>query len=207
MQQRMFDAFYVRVDFVLMGKGTSNTGNVAKRCLANYTKLAQTLEIDETFVKHLYTILLLFSLKDHKVNMNKLRTLCEATNEMFYRIYPWGKMRPSVHKLLKHGPDIAENFDLPQAYYAEDGTEHMHKVLKDAFANHTCQQNRQLKVEQTFKYGLAYSIPQISLKEIQNRQTFKRKKPFPTHINDFLIEPADMMDEDVEMDIDSELIV
>lgn len=199
----MFEAFYVRVDFVLMGKGTSNTGNVAKRCLENYEKLAKALELDVTFVKNLYTILLLFGLKEYTVDMAKLRELCESTNELFYTKYEWAKMRPSVHKLLKHGPDIAENFDLPQAYYAEDGTEHLHKILKDAFGLHTCQRDRTTKIGQTFKYGLSNSIPHISLKGIEQRQTYKRKKPFPSHVYQYLVDPSHEMQED-EMDLDTE---
>lgn len=200
----MFEAFYVRVDFVLMGKGTSNTGNVAKRCLANYEKLAEVLELDVILVRNLYTILLLFGLKQLEVNMTKLRDLCETTNTFFYEKYSWARMRPSVHKYLKHGPDIAENFDLPQAYYSEDGGEHMHKVLKDAFANHTCTRSRKLQLEQTFKYGLSYSVPHISLRGIEQRLNYKKNIPLPNHVYEYIINRGqDLIEEDL-MDTDSD---
>lgn len=208
-QKKMFAEFHVRVDYVLMGKGTSNTRNIAKRCLQNHEKLATALELDPMFVRNLSTILLLFSLKDEKVDMTKLRDLCKTTNNMFYTLYEWAKMRPSVHKLSVHGPDIAEKFDLPQAYFAEDGGEHIHKVLKYAFEYLSCQKSRKLKLEHTFKFGLTYSIPHISLKGVEQRLLFKKKKKMPEYAAQYLVQPVQEMEvQDFDdMDCDDSVLI
>lgn len=45
-QDKVYEAICVRVDVVKQGKGTTNTGNVARRCFADPDKFAEALGLD-----------------------------------------------------------------------------------------------------------------------------------------------------------------
>lgn len=201
-QQEMKRNFGVRVDYVLQGKGTSNTGNVAKKCLKDPILLAKVLQLNEKFVQNLSTILLLFAIKNSRVDMPKLKELCVKTNAMFYKLYPWARMRPSVHKFLLHGCDIADKFQLPQAYYAEDALEHLHKATKNAVINNSRQTSNTDRLNDTFQHILSQSDPLISLLGLEKRLKLKKKQLIPNHALEFIINQEDLTMEDMDMEID-----
>lgn len=182
--KKLFKEFHVHVDKVLQGKGTSNTGNVAKRLLSKPTLLAQTLELDIELVENLSTILMVFSSK-HQINFDKFEPFCESTNALFYRKYNWAKMRPTVHKYLKHGVAICKMFKYPQAYYAEDAGEHMHKLYRSFKLHHARQNSRKNRLVDTFNQAMYESDPLISLLMIDDRQK-KKHDPLPHRVQQFL---------------------
>jgi len=59
-QDRVWNALKVHVDMVKQGSGTSNTGNVARKCFEDPKKLAELLELDEELVSNISLILKLF---------------------------------------------------------------------------------------------------------------------------------------------------
>lgn len=97
----LFNDFSVRVDKVQHGSGTSMNGNSARKCFSDPSKLAETLSIDEELVKRLAFVVLAFKQKEG-INLNKLEIYCTETYRLYYRIYPWTKLNPSVHKMLRH---------------------------------------------------------------------------------------------------------
>ena len=50
-KQRIRIALNVRVDEIMPGFGTTNTGNLAKVCFREYEKFAKVIEVDEKLVK------------------------------------------------------------------------------------------------------------------------------------------------------------
>ena len=61
---------------------------------------------------------------------------------MHFNYYPWFQMNPSLHKLLMHGCQIAEEFPLPMAYFAEDAGNHMRTFYRDWYINRSRRNNR-----------------------------------------------------------------
>lgn len=135
-QQAIFETFSVRIDVVQHGSGTSINGNAARKCLKDHATLASILNLDGELVKRLSFVLLAFRQKDG-INLDRLQQYCDETYQMYFEKYPWGKMNPTVHKMLRHGPSIAREFPLSLAYFAEDAAESMHKMYKKKTASST----------------------------------------------------------------------
>lgn len=128
-QEKVRKVLNVRVDQVVTGYGTSNTGNVARKCLKNYEEFADAIEVDKELVKRLAIIIAAFRTTS-AVDYNLLERFCWETYKYNYEVYPWSMLNPTVHKLLKHGCEIATNFPLSMSYYAEDAVESWHKIYR-----------------------------------------------------------------------------
>ena len=62
-QKNIYKNLGVRVDQVLQGHGTTNTGNIARRCFDNTAKFSEALEIDFELVSNITTILSALNVK------------------------------------------------------------------------------------------------------------------------------------------------
>lgn len=89
------------VDQVLLGKGKTNTGGIAKKCLAEPEKFANALKLELQFVTRISMILSAFG-KHNPVEYDKLEKYCLETNELFYR-HSWAEMNPTAYKFLVQG--------------------------------------------------------------------------------------------------------
>lgn len=186
MQKRVYERIGVRVDQILQSHGTTNTGNVARRCFDNTQGFAEALNLDPQFVNNLASILLLFKSRMH-LNLQKLRQFTKETYKMNYELYPWSRMSPSVHKLLEHGCDIAEQFPLPMIYFSEDALESWHKYYRRNMTSHARQHNRTCRILDVFNRAIYLSDPKISMILIDNRQKQKATE-VPASLNEFLQE-------------------
>lgn len=164
----MFNAFSVRVDEVQHGSGTSLNGNSARKCFSNPSKLANTLCIDEELVKRLAYVVLAFKQKKG-VNLNKLEIYCNETYRLFFKIYPWARINPTVHKMLRHGVAIARQFPMSLAYFAEDAAESMHKCYRKNSISHARQNSRANRLKDVFNRSVDLSDPLISIYYLDKR--------------------------------------
>ena len=94
---------------MLQGHTTTNTGNVARRCFAEPTKFAEALEVDSELVSRLSTIILAFKSKQ-LLDLGKLNEYCQTTYKMYFSLYPWARMSPTIHKILMDGCGVANYF-------------------------------------------------------------------------------------------------
>lgn len=172
---------------MLQAKGTTDTGGMAKICFNEPVKFARELEIDEEFVVRLAKILSAFSSRK-AVDYDKLEVYCHETNDLFFERFPNAELRPSVHKLLIHGCEIARQFKFSQIYYAEDGLEHCHKKNRQNSRNHARQNSRLNRISDMAHYSLFSSDPKISIASLDYRQQ-KFKKPYRYQdISEFFID-------------------
>lgn len=158
----------MKVDLVLQGHGTTNTGNTARRCFSNPTLFAKCLEIDAALIKKLATIILAFKSKD-KLNIDELERFCFETYRLYYELYPWSRLNPSTHKLLRHGCQVARKFPLPIAFYSEDASESWHKLYRKQMIEHARQISRKERLLDVFNRAVYLSDPKISLLFITKR--------------------------------------
>lgn len=79
-------------------------------------------------------------------------------------------MPPSVHKILIHGGDIIESFDLPIGWYSEEAQECNNKIFRQARANFSRMTTRVQTNIDTFNYLLLNSDPLLA----ELRDTHKR---------------------------------
>ena len=111
-QRTLFNHYGVKVDLCLQGHGTTNTGNLARKCLSQPELFDKCLELDLEYVKNLGKVLLCFKTKK-RVDLDKLESFCFKIYEKHYITYPWARLNPTVHKLLRHGCEISRQFPLP----------------------------------------------------------------------------------------------
>lgn len=168
LKPRLFAEFAVRVGEVQQGVGTSLNGNTARTCLKDPSALARVLELNEELVQRLAYILLAFRQKKD-VDMTKLQSYCTQTYKLFFSAYDWAKMNPSVHKMLRHGVDIAKQFPLSLAYFAEDAAESMHKCYRKNSISHARQNSRANRLLDVFNRLIDLSDPLISLIYLEDR--------------------------------------
>ena len=170
----LFNTFSVRVDEVQHGSGTSMNGNSARKCFSNPSKLAETLCINEELVKRLAFVVLAFKQKEG-INLNKLEIYCTETYKHFFKIYPWAKLNPSVHKMLRHGVEIARKFPLSLAYFAEDAAESLHKCYRKNSISHARQNSRANRLKDVFNRSVDLSDPLISMYYVDKRSQSQSK--------------------------------
>lgn len=167
-KQKLYEKFYVRIGEVQHGSGTSMTGNTARKCLKDHSTLAMILKVEEGLVKRLWYVLLAFRQKE-RVNLDQLQEYCTETYKLFYNIYPWAKINPTVHKLLRHGVVIARKFPLSLAYFSEDAAESMHKYYRKNSLAHARQSSRENRLLDVFNRSVDLSDPAISLYFLEDR--------------------------------------
>lgn len=174
----LFETFHVRIDEVQHGSGTSLNGNTARKCFKGPSTLANILGINEELVKRLAFTLLAFKQKEG-VNMDHLERYCKETYKLFFEQYPWAKMNPSVHKMLRHGVDISQQFPLSLAYFAEDAAESMHKYYRKNSLAHARQSSRANRLLDVFNRAVDLSDPLISLIYLEDRRK-QEKEDLPS---------------------------
>lgn len=181
----MNEAFGIRVDQVLQGHGTTNTGNLARLCFSDPIKFAKALEIDEELVSKISLILSLLRCKE-ELDIAKFETLCKDTYQLNYTRYPWSRMCPTLHKLLKHGTAIIQNFPMPIVYYSEDASESSHKIYRENLICHSRQTSRKDRIVDTFNRAMYTSDPLISLIYINNRLKGQQQHPITQEMSTYL---------------------
>lgn len=185
-QAALYDKFGVKVDLCLQGHGTTNTGNLARRCFSDPKSLADCLELDSTFVKNIAHIIICFKSKK-QLDLDKLEKFCIDTYWLHYTLYPWSRMNPSTHKLLVHGCQIARKFPLPIAFFSEDSSESWHKLNRENMKKRSRQNSRQNRILDVFNRAVYLSDPKISLMYIKNRLRFHKDKDVPQEITQYFM--------------------
>ena len=178
----MYNVFSIRADQVLQGHGTTNTGNLARKCFKDPAKFADALEIDRELIQNIVTILLLFKCKAY-IDSNEVENLCLKTYNMHYNLYPWARMSPTVHKLLMHGCQIARKFPLPIAYFAEDAGESWHKYYRKNMIMHARQTSKANRLQDVFDRAIYLTDPMTSL--ISERSTKNEIIKLPTSLQKY----------------------
>lgn len=167
-KKNLFDTFSVRVDEVQHGSGTSINGNTARKCLKDPRALAEALGLNEELVTRLAYCVLAFKQK-MDIDLNRVDVYCTDTYKLFFKLYPWGRMNPSVHKMLRHGVSVARQFPLSLAYFAEDAAESMHKCYKKNSISHARQRSRADRLMDVFNRSVDLSDPLISMIYLEKR--------------------------------------
>lgn len=80
-KKRVEDALGVRIDQVLQGHGTINTGNVARKCFSKPETFAIALQLDVELVQKLALLIYNFKSK-HPLNFEKIQDLCDEIRDI-----------------------------------------------------------------------------------------------------------------------------
>lgn len=100
------------IDQVKTGFGNTNDGNTARRFFSNSDVASEITGINKELIVNFGTILRVLSCGT-PINVNTFKDLITITRNMYLIHYGWYYMPSTVHKVLVHGCDIIEYFNLP----------------------------------------------------------------------------------------------
>lgn len=143
--------------------------------------------MDQQLVKDIAVIITVFRCKK-EVKLDLFEAFCRKTYALHYQIYPWARMSPSLHKLLWHGCEIARQFRLPMAFYAEDANESWHKLYRKNMTSHARQNSRSNRILDVYNRAIFLTDPKISLILINKRLMQKNYKKLSFCVKRFLLE-------------------
>lgn len=189
----------------MQGHGTTNTGNLARRCLAEPKKFAKCLGLDESLVCDVSLILKLLTSKK-LLNVEELEKLCSATYRKCYQLYPWATMSPTFHKLLAHSVEAVRFFwPIPIIFFSEDAGESWHRLYRIYLVRFVRQSNRIYRMRDAMNRALYETDPVVSLIGQEKRIKKKnKKKTLPRRANKYFLEKRDEDFTDDSEDSDSE---
>lgn len=79
------------VDVVKQGSGTSNDGNTARRFFADPKLTHEITGVNELLIKK-FSIILQVITCGYKINIEKFKSFCLETAELYVQLYPWYKI-------------------------------------------------------------------------------------------------------------------
>lgn len=100
------------MDQVKHGFGNTNDGNTARRFFSNSDVAAEITGIDKGLIDN-FGIILRVLCCGSPVNVNSFKDLLRVTRNTYLIHYGWYYMPSTVHKILVHGSDVIEFFNLP----------------------------------------------------------------------------------------------
>ena len=186
MQSKIKLDFGVRVDQVLQGHGTTNTGNLSRKCFNDPRKFWKSHELNEKLVCNIAMILLLYQCKKKKLKLDLVNNLCRETITMYFNLYPWARVNPTVHKA--HGCYMIKQFQFPIAYYSEDALDSSHKFFRKYMFTHARQYSRKSRILDVFNYMIYLSDPKTSLIKIEDRLKQHKDSKLPENVKKYIYE-------------------
>lgn len=181
------------IDQVKHGSGTTNDGNTARRFFGNSDIAAEITGIDKQLIENFAIILRVLSCGS-PINVNAFKDLLTITRNMYLIHYGWYYMPSTVHKILVHGCDVIEFFNLPIGIInnliiiillyniinilflgclSEEALEANHKNVRKTRLSHTRKTSRENTNKDLMAYLLLNSDPVLSSKRsIKNNHTF-----------------------------------
>ena len=97
-----------------------------------------------------------------EINTKRFSEYCAETATYLVHLYPWYYMPASVHKILIHGSEIIEYFNVPIGQLSEEAQESRNKDLKRYRRDHTRKCSRTILNLDLIRRLLVSSDPLIS---------------------------------------------
>lgn len=107
------------------------------------------------------------------MNVDKFRKYAADTAELYTSLYKWYYMPPVVHKVLYHGAEIIDFFNLPIGYFSEEPQEARNKDFRKIRENSCRKSSRLNNNEDLIHWLLITSDPLISSMRVSRTKTRK----------------------------------
>lgn len=110
--EKLYRTLGIRVDKVVQGKGTSNTGNIGRKFFKNWEKVSEITGVDSELIRRFGTILIALA-SGHDLDNEAFSVYAKETAEIYVSKYNWYRMPVCVHKILMHGGEAIKRCMLP----------------------------------------------------------------------------------------------
>ena len=148
-------------DTAQMGRRFFEANN-AEHFIALVHGTAKEKEAFRSLHQNFSVILRVVSSKDHKIDVDAFKTLCQETYLLLVESFPWASVPPSIHRLLAHSEErIRLNDGFGLGKFTEEGLEATHKDLRkvrEILARKTCLKDN---IRDVFKYLFTRSDPLV----------------------------------------------
>lgn len=181
-QFRLWNELGIKVDKVVQGRGTSNTGNVARRFFRNTEKVAEITGINLNLLNRFSTILTVITSCGYEINSAKFENYAIETAELYVKHYNWYRMPPSIHKILIHGSLIIKNALVPIGQLSEEAQEASNKNYNRFREHHSRKSSRIHTNRDVFNFLLVSSDPLITSLRTQPNKSHTKLHPEAIHL-------------------------
>jgi hypothetical protein len=154
-----------------IGSGTSNDGNSARRFFADPTITARITGLDERLLRR-FAIILQTITSAEMIDVNAYENFAQETAKLYVDVYGWYHMPPTLHKILIHGSEIINNFDMPIGILSEEAQEATNKIVRRVKIYGTRKCSRIAANQDLLNFMVVSSDPVINTR----RQITKKKK-------------------------------
>ncbi|KAL4143561.1 hypothetical protein QTP88_005879 [Uroleucon formosanum] len=125
-QNGLWEKLGIKVDKVVQGKGTSNTGNIGRRFFEHAQEVSEITGLNKILIERFKVILSILACS-YNVNFEKYDNYAKDTLKLYLQLYPWYRMPPSVHKILVHGSKAIHLAPFPIGILSEEAQEARNK--------------------------------------------------------------------------------
>lgn len=167
-QSRLWEELGIKVDRVVQGMGTSNTGNVARKFFKNPEKVSKITGVDVRLINRFSTILTVIS-SGHEINYDRFDEYAKETAKLYVQLYNWYRMPPSIHKILIHGSLVIKYALVPIGQLSEEAQESRNKDYKMYREHHARKSSRVNTNTDLFNFLLISSDPIIAALRSQTK--------------------------------------
>lgn len=134
-----------------------------------------------------------------RIITERFSSYCLETARYLVKIYPWYYMPASVHKILIHGAQVIEHFNVPIGQLSEEAQESRNKDLKRYRQNHTRKCSRTMVNHDLIRRLLVSSDPLLSSMRKTQEKEIKTMAPDAQ----FMLFSEGLEDSDSEMETDT----
>ena len=124
----------------------------------------------------------------------------------------WFKLTPTVHKVIIHGQEALEHFEIPISWLNEEVLETTNKTFKKNRANRASKISPEATLRDCFQRQIACSDP-ITLSKIYKNVSNKTAEPFSKDVMELIL-PFDpptysswRAESDSESDVDLDIVL
>lgn len=151
----------IRIDKVVKGKGTSNTGNVARKFFTNCKEASRITGVNEELIRRFWIIMVALS-SGYNLEVQKYDDFAKENASLYMEHYSWYRMPVSVHKIIVHGAVVAQAIMLPIGMMSEEAQEASNKIYKQVRQKHTRKMDRAKTTTDLMHRMLEMSDPVIT---------------------------------------------
>lgn len=180
------------VDKPKPGYGSTNDGNTARVFFKNATLSAEITGLDKGIIIK-FSLILRTLASGCKINVGKFKELLNETRKIYLNLYEWYFMPSTIHKVLVHGCDILDFFELPIGQLSEDALEARHKEFRKIRLYHSRKFSRIDTNTDIIRTLLLTSDPELSHHRHRCAYSKKNVTGWDTQVQEYLFieEPQD----------------
>lgn len=169
------------VDKPKPGYGSTNDGNTARIFFQNPQLSAEITGLSKELIIKFHTVIRVL-VSGFKIKIDTFKDLLNETRTLYLNLYGWYYMPSSVHKVLVHGCEIIDFFELPIGQLSEDALEATHKEFRKVRLHNSRKTSRIDCNEDILRNLLISSDPELAslrqMKSIQKRSGYSDIKEY-----------------------------